>query len=294
MSALVEVAACPSTVPAEIARLEAMAQRFDVAYLGRNVRWRRWGDGPALVLLHGGHGNWMHWVRNIEPLMRQHAVWAPDLPGFGDSDDLAGDAHAAARKRHLLDAVSATLDTLVGREALIDLAGFSFGGLVAAELSAQRGHVRRLALVGTAGHGGTRRQHAELVNWRRSDGAHMLDGLRHNLAALMLHEPAAIDTLALHVHETSCSRTRFRSKAVSRAGGLQAALDQYGGPVLLIWGEHDVTAVPHDMAAQLADEDVRREWCVVPGTGHWVQYEGANDVNRLLSSWFATDEGVIR
>lgn len=280
------------TVHREIARLETMAQRFDVAYLGRHVRWRRWGDGPALVLVHGGHGNWMHWVRNIEALMRQRAVWVPDLPGFGDSDELAGVPHAPMRQRHLLDALGATLDTLVGREMPIDVAGFSFGGLVAAELAAQRGHVRRLALLGSAGHGGTRRQRTELLNWRSDDLAQMRDGLRHNLAAFMLHEPAAIDDLALSVHEASCLRTRFRSKAISRAGGLQAALQQYGGPALLIWGEHDVTAVPHDIAPQLADDEAGREWCVVPGAGHWVQYERADDVNRLLGSWFAADEGV--
>lgn len=294
MSALGEAVVSMPTVHVEIARLEAMAHQFDVAYLGRHVRWRRWGHGPALVLVHGGHGSWMHWVRNIEALMRNHAVWVPDLPGFGDSHAPAGDAHAPKRQQHLLDAVAATLETLVGRDAPIDLAGFSYGGLVAAELATQRGHVRRLALLGSAGHGGTRRQRAELLNWRSDDPVQMRNGLRHNLAAFMLHEPAAIDDLAMYVHETSCIQTRFRSKAISRAGGLQAALDSYGGAVLLIWGEHDVTAVPHEVAPQIADQKTGREWCVVPGSGHWVQYEGADDVNRLLGNWFATDEGMVR
>lgn len=294
MSTLVEAVVSMPTVHVEIARLQAMAQQFDVAYFGRKLRWRRWGDGPALVLVHGGHGNWMHWVRNIEALTRHHTVWVPDLPGFGDSDELVGDAHAPKRQQHLLDAVGATLDTLVGREAPIDLAGFSYGGLVAAELAAQRRHVRRLALLGSTGHGGPRRQRAEMVNWRSDDPVQRRSGLCHNMVAFMLHEPTAIDELAMSVHETSCLQTRFRSKAISRAGGLQAALDRYGGPVLLIWGEHDVTAAPHEMVPQLADQKTEREWCVVPGSGHWVQYEGADDVNRLLGSWFATDEGVIR
>lgn len=55
----------PAASHHDVARLEAGAERVDVAYLGRQVRWRRWGSGPALVLLHGGHGNWMHWVRNV-------------------------------------------------------------------------------------------------------------------------------------------------------------------------------------------------------------------------------------
>jgi len=278
---------------AEIVRVETLSERFDLPYLGRNVCWRRWGGGgPPLVLLHGGHGNWMHWVRNIEPLSRQHTVWVPDMPGFGDSDDMAGDAHDPARRQHLLDALVSTMDTLVGRAAPVDLAGFSFGGLVATELAAQRRHVGRLALLGPAGHGGTRRQKGALVNWRSNDLAQVHEGLSSNLDALMLHEPAPLDSLAFSVHQAACLRTRFRSKAISRAAGLQAALARFEGPVLLIWGEHDVTAVPHDLAPQLADEALGREWCVVPGAGHWVQFEGADDVNGLLCRWFAADEGA--
>ena len=49
--------------------------------------WRTWGDGPALVLLHGGSGSWTHWVRNIAHFERDYRVIAGDLPGLGDSPD---------------------------------------------------------------------------------------------------------------------------------------------------------------------------------------------------------------
>ena len=49
--------------------------------------WRCWGDGPPLVLVHGGFGAWNHWVRNIEGLARDYRVIAPDMAGQGDSDD---------------------------------------------------------------------------------------------------------------------------------------------------------------------------------------------------------------
>src|SRR5215831_19444730 len=47
--------------------------------------WHRWGAGPSVLVLHGGAGSWSHWLRNIEPLAKRYSVWAPDMPGFGDS-----------------------------------------------------------------------------------------------------------------------------------------------------------------------------------------------------------------
>lgn len=107
---------------------------------------------------------------------------------------------------------------------------------------------------------------------------------------MMLHGAQNIDALALAIHELSCTRTRFRSKAISRAGGLQNLLDRYKQPLLMLWGEHDVTAFPESLARQLRGNHTEREWCLLPGAGHWVQYERASEVNRLMLSWFAQTE----
>ena len=50
-----------------------------------DVVWRIWGTGDPLVLLHGGTGSWMHWVRNIEALSQDFMLLAPDTPGSGES-----------------------------------------------------------------------------------------------------------------------------------------------------------------------------------------------------------------
>ena len=66
MKAVGAVTSAAPSVHETIARLDALAQRHDVAYQGHSVCWRRWGDdGLPLVLIHGRHGNWMHWIRNI-------------------------------------------------------------------------------------------------------------------------------------------------------------------------------------------------------------------------------------
>ena len=134
---------------ARIAALEGEATRHRVATAGgKSMAWRRFGKGPPLVLIHGGHGSWLHWVHNIEPLAQRHTLWVPDLPGYGDSDLVeSGDVEP------IVESVVHSLDALEGRGSIVDLCGFSFGGLVASRVASDRGGVRRLAVIGTAGHG---------------------------------------------------------------------------------------------------------------------------------------------
>ena len=88
--------------------------------------------------------------------------------------------------------------------------------------------------------------------------------------------------MAFAIHDISCHGTRFRSKEISLAGGLQAALETMGGPQLLVWGEFDVTADARPLVAQLVSGHPQREGAVVDGAGHWVQFERADEVNALL------------
>ena len=274
-----------------IARIDALSTRHDAEHGGVRVRWRRFGNDdthPPLVLLHGGHGSWMHWLRNVEALSATHTLWLPDMPGFHDSDTPPKPASGQAAVDPLLDALSGTLDGLIGAKTEIDLGGFSFGGLVAAKFGARRGGIRRLALLGSGGHGTLRRMTVEMINWRAAeDRDQERAALLHNLAALMLHDKAAIDALAFAIHDMSCHGTRFRSKDVSLAGGLQAALDAIGGPQLLLWGEHDVTADSRPLVAHLAAGHPQREGVVIDGAGHWVQFERSDEVNAQLLRFLA-------
>lgn len=283
-SADTHAAADAADAVASIARLEREGRRYAVAFAGGQVVWRRYGDGPALVLLHGGHGGWQHWARNIRALATRHAVWLPDLPGYGDSDPPPANTLDA-----LVGTTLATLDALIDRAAPIAIAGFSFGALVAAHLATRRGAVAQLALFGPGGHGGARRPRGTLQPWRdaaaRHDAAALAAAMRRNLGLHMLHAAPGIDALALHIHTDACLRTRFRSADISRAGGLAAALDRHVGPLLLAWGEHDVTAVPAQAGAALGAGRADCRVQIVAGAGHWVQYETADAVNALLLGW---------
>lgn len=270
----------------ELARLEALARHHDIPGPAGAVRWHTLGHGAPLVLLHGGHGSWLHWARNIEALARRHTVWVPDMPGYLGSADVpppSGDDDLEP----LLAALRATLDQAVGADTAIGLAGFSFGGLVAARLAAARPRVERLALLGSGGHGMPRPRKLDMRKWRQAaTPAQRRDMLRHNLNQLMLYRHAP-DELALAIHEISCVATRFRSRTASQSNGMVQALRQYGGPALLVWGEHDVTATAREVAPAIAADGPGRLWRVVPEAGHWVQYEAADAVNDLLARWFA-------
>lgn len=248
---------------------------------GRVVSWRRYGAGAPLVLIHGGHGSWLHWVRNIERLAAAHEVWVPDMPGFGASDALAPETGFL----EFVDALAASIDQALGRGRVMDLAGFSFGSVVAAHLALRRGAVRKLALLGPTGHGGRRREAAPMVNWRRSSAPQdMLADLKHNLEVLMLRGP--VDPLALEIHRYSCVQTRYRSKQTSQSPVLPAVLAQLQLPMLMLWGEHDATGVPQEIGPLYQDGRAERHWKSIPGAGHWVQYEAAEAVNDMLLDWF--------
>ncbi|UCV01568.1 alpha/beta fold hydrolase [Acidovorax radicis] len=249
------------------------------------MAWRRLGQGAPVVLLHGGHGNWLHWARNVAALATRYTVWVPDLPGYGDS---------AAPADHTLTSMVAlvreSLDRLVGPDTPVGVVGFSFGGLVAAGLAAERSAVSCVALLGPAGHGGERRPKGELRNWKpafeRGDCSEFDDTMRHNLLMHMLHDARSLDATALAIHTQACLQTRFHSKRISRSAELPHLLARYVGPLLLAWGEHDVTADPHAASSLLMQRLGPSSSLVIPRAGHWVQYEAAEEVNSLLLKWF--------
>ena len=262
-----------------ITSLERAGKRHIVEHRGRATVWREFGTGAPLVLLHGGHGSWMHWIRNIEALAASRRVLVPDLPGYGESDALPPDSGF----NDLVDTVAAAIDTLLGAGTAFDLAGFSFGGVIAGRVALLRPAVRRLALLGAVGHGRRRRQGGAMLAWQGMGEGRMLAHLRHNLGVLMLH--GAVDSLALEIHRYSCIHTRYQSKRTSLSPILSDTLQGLELPVLMLWGEHDPTGDPEEVGALWQGHRAERTYDILKGAGHWVQYEAALQVNARLLAW---------
>lgn len=267
-----------------ITLIEELGTRHETVVDGLRLIWRRFGTGPSLVLLHGGHGSWLHWVRNIPQMSSQRTVWVPDMPGFGESGDFEFSGSSDERMEQLVAAIVTSMDVLGLTSQPFDLAAFSFGGLVAVRL-AKRGLVRRMALIAPGGHGGAKPAQEPLHKWRLDDLAASKAALRHNLAAFMLYE-CDIDESAFEIYELQCRATRTKGRDMIRRGELRQALVEIDVPLLLLWGANDVTATPREIAPQLAALGPDTAWHVIECAGHWVQYERADSVNALLSEWF--------
>ena len=240
--------------------------------------WHRWGDGPAVVLLHGGHGSWTHWVRNIGPLADRFTVFVPDLPGCGDSALPPGSVTVSTIVRILMKGLRRLLPT-GGRYHLI---GFSFGGALSGPLALMdQARVRSVTLVGPGGLPRLR-PHLELRQWRSVPDAVRSEAHRENLATLMIADPAAIDDLAVRLQAANAARGRLNSREISADRILADSLPHVHAPVGAIFGELDATVHPrlHERVALLRRLSPRIDIRVVAGAGHWVQYEAPDEFNR--------------
>lgn len=248
------------------------------------VVWRRWGEGPAVVLLHGGSGAWTHWIRNVEPLAALGlSVLAPDMPGYGESDDVPLPHSARTIASILAESIGSA-----GLPRAFAMVGFSFGSVVAAHLANDaRVRVGHLVLVGATGLGIAREREFDLRSWKRLDTLEQtLSVHRHNLRVLMVNDESALDEMALYLQAVNTERTRFISRFASRGDALPELLRSAGVPFSAVWGRHDVTAVEgvHRCEQRLREVAPGLRFDVVEGAGHWVQYEGAAQFNRLLGA----------
>jgi pimeloyl-ACP methyl ester carboxylesterase len=262
-------------------RLETTAERTETPCGDGTMVWRAWGEGPVLVLFHGGAGSWRHWAHNIDDLSRDHRLLVPDLPGLGESAMVPEPETAEA----VAAVLAAGIDMILGPDATYDVAGFSFGGTAAACLAALHDvRVRSLTIIGSSGVGPSGSQ-VQLLKVRHLSGDERVAAHRTNLNRLMIADATKIDALALLIQEWNTRHSRLKTPMLSRSGAILKALEATRDVTLNgIWGELDAPANPRAREREAALRALRPDvnFHMVAGAGHWVAYEAPAEFNATL------------
>jgi pimeloyl-ACP methyl ester carboxylesterase len=280
-----------TTSAAFVSRIESLGTRAIIPCEAGAMVWRIWGEGPPLVLLHGASGSWTHWIRNVLPLAARFRVLVPDMPGYGDSD-APPEPHTADG---LAELVTSGVDALLPPPSPLDLAGFSFGGIIAGLVAARlTRRVRTLALLGTGGLALGRTPTRPLLRIRSGMAP---DEIRHvyreNLRTLMIASADKIDDLAVFLQIENLRRTRFRSGAIPESDSLLKTLPAIQARITSIWGSRDAFTGPHleDCRRILASGQRGPDFRVIEGAGHWTPYEAADQVNAILIDMLGGGDG---
>ena len=193
-------------------------------------------EGTPLLCLHPSPLSGRVFERFLAVAGAGRSIFAPDLPGFGDSDPAPRDAglaqHAAA--------IGDFLDTMRLRQ--VDLLGHGYGALVAIELaSARPGQIRRIVLVspppspegGPRAHPGSSSEAAPSRRPPAADGSHLLAEWGRAVAYCGAGATPEIVTAAV-AERLRNSAQAAGTAAAERDYPLRARLAQLSVPLLVL------------------------------------------------------------
>jgi pyruvate dehydrogenase E2 component (dihydrolipoamide acetyltransferase) len=274
-------------VPESIAESEAEALKpHTIEIGGQRMRYLKMGEGEStpFLLIHGFGGDFNSWLFTQPVLAQHHPVYAIDLPGHGgsskqvDRGDLAFLASAAFELMTALELAS------------VHLVGHSLGGATAIELALSGPeHVKSLTLIAPVGLGAEINM-GYVEGFIRASRPRQLRPFVEQLfanpalvARKMLDDIISYKRLdgAVEALETIAG-TLFKDGR--QAVDLVPRLTDLTVPLQIIWGESD-RIIPAAHASGLP-ASIRVH--LVPGAGHMVHMEKAQEVNQLIEAFLAS------
>lgn len=250
------------------------------------------GNGPTIVLLHGGGpgaSSWSNFSKNIPVLAQRFHVLAVDQPGYGKSDKPTEHPQYFV---HSSSALNDLLDTL-GVTERVHLLGNSLGGGAAVRFALDYpDRAGRLVLMGPGG------LSVNLFAPDPTEGVKALakfnyEPTRENLEAFIrimvfdqkLVTPELVDErFAIASTPESLAATRAMGKSFAGAdfelGMMWREVYKLRQPVLLIWGRED-RVNPLDGALVAVKQIPRVQLHVFGQCGHWAQVEKFDEFNKL-------------
>lgn len=265
------------------------------------------GEGEPLVLLHGGGpgaSGVSNYSRNIGSLAEHFRVLVPDLPGYGRSSKGVDGSDPFG---YLADAIRAMLDELGIRRA--HFIGNSYGGAAALRLALDTPErVNCLVLMGPGGIGTTRGKPTDglksLLGYYGGSGPSR-DKLATFIRDYLVYDASAVpDSVIDQRYEASIDPEVVANPPLRRPSGIFALrtlwrmdftrdrrLSKLETPTLVFWGSEDKVNRPSGADA-LATAMPNCVAATFPETGHWVQWERADEFNRRVLSFLG--EGAAR
>ncbi|WP_068268994.1 4,5:9,10-diseco-3-hydroxy-5,9,17-trioxoandrosta-1(10),2-diene-4-oate hydrolase [Aldersonia kunmingensis] len=262
------------------------------------------GNGPTIVLLHGGGpgaSSWSNFSRNIPVLAEQFHVLAVDQPGFGKSDK------PIDHPQYFVHSSSALADLLdhLGITERVHLLGNSLGGGAAVRFALDYpDKAGRLVLMGPGG------LSLNLFAPDPTEGVKHLGRFaappegptKEKLEAflrVMVYDQSLITPELLDERFAAASTPEAvaAAKAMGKSfagadfekGMLWRDAHKLRQRVLLIWGRED-RVNPLDGALIALKQIPRAQLHVFGGCGHWAQLEKFDEFNRLAAD-FLLDGG---
>jgi pimeloyl-ACP methyl ester carboxylesterase len=219
---------------------------------GHKIYYTLRGNGPTLVLLHGGGDSGEHsFVHQLDVFSERHHLVAPDQVGQGRTPDVPGPLTYTA----MMEDTAALLKML--KLEHVDVVGFSDGGILALMLAVRHPElVRRLVISG--------------VNIA-PEGLNA-DGLEE-LRATQIPKPKTIDEKLAHLWLTSPTETELSLELLAKIAQ----------PVLVISGDRDAIRLEHTL--EIFHALPKAELCVLPGTDHATFSGRADWLNPIISSF---------
>jgi pimeloyl-ACP methyl ester carboxylesterase len=255
----------------------------DVVINGRRIAYRRAGEGPPIVFLHGFFGDHRVWNHQLD-LADSYSVVAWDAPGCGGSTE----PPEPFRMADYADLLAAFIEA-VGLEHP-HVVGNSFGATLALELACRHPAIPRsvVAADGYAGWSGSFPPEVVADRLTRSLPDLALSG--PELAAKWMPgfvtpaaPPAVVDELTAITADFRADGMSVMIRALADAD-LRDELPRMTVPTLLIWGTGDVrspVAVGEDLRARIAGSRL----VLIPGAGHLSQVEAPDRFNAEVRSF---------
>lgn len=241
---------------------------------GHRIAYERRGDGPAVVLVHGGVGDRRTWRLQLDSLADEFDVVAWDAPGFGGSSD--------PPERFPLSAFADSLAAFIGALGLErpHVVGLSFGGGLALELYRRHPAVPRSLVLAGAYAGWAGSLSPEVVEHRLQLFLRLSEREPEELVAELLPTLFAESVPRHLVADFAVALADFHPvglRAAARAfaeADLRDVLASITVPVVLLYGDADQRApleVAHDLHAQIPDAKL----VILEGVGHVSNIEAA-------------------